>query len=193
MTNYCKRYNLSNIVNYKAIKINSHNIIFFLVHFRHKEVIIYPDDNRKPPEGEGLNRKAQVTLDRVWPHDKSSHEPITDPKRLIEIDYEGKLRRVSAKHNTRFLEYRPETGSWVFKVDHFSKYGLSDSDDEENGIMNKELNKNNENHTEVDEIVQGQKINNIKYVDYYSSAADTSIMDSYNFTYTSIDGKYILF
>ena len=109
-----------------------------IVHFRHKEVIIYPDDEKKPPIGQGLNRKAQVTLDRVWPHDKSRHEPITDPHRLQEMNYEGKLRRVSAKHDTRFLEYRPETGSWVFKVDHFSKYGLSDSDDEDENDPQKE-------------------------------------------------------
>ncbi|XP_014482996.1 PREDICTED: nuclear pore complex protein Nup98-Nup96 isoform X2 [Dinoponera quadriceps] len=102
-----------------------------IVHFRHKEVIIYPDDDKKPPVGEDLNRKAQVTLDKVWPHDKSLHEPITDPQRLAAMNYEGKLRRVSAKHDTRFLEYRPETGSWVFKVDHFSKYGLSDSDEDD--------------------------------------------------------------
>ncbi|KYM75978.1 Nuclear pore complex protein Nup98-Nup96 [Atta colombica] len=105
-----------------------------IVHFRHKEVIIYPDDEKKPLVGQGLNRKAQVTLDKVWPHDKSLHEPIMDPQRLAAMNYEGKLRRVSAKHDTRFLEYRPETGSWVFKVDHFSKYGLSDSDEDDSQI-----------------------------------------------------------
>uniref|UniRef100_A0A182N4M8 Nuclear pore complex protein Nup98-Nup96 n=1 Tax=Anopheles dirus TaxID=7168 RepID=A0A182N4M8_9DIPT len=102
-----------------------------IVHFRHKEVIIYPDDENKPPVGSGLNRKAQITLDQVWPHDKTLHEPIKEPQRLALMDYEGKLRRVCDKHDTRFLEYRPDTGSWVFKVEHFSKYGLSDSDDED--------------------------------------------------------------
>lgn len=102
-----------------------------LVHFRHKEVIIYPDDENKPPVGTELNRKAQITLDQVWPHDKTRHEPIKDKERLDALDYESKLRSVCDKHDTRFLEYRPETGSWVFRVDHFSKYGLSDSDDEE--------------------------------------------------------------
>lgn len=105
-----------------------------IVYFRHKEVVIYPDDEKKPPVGQGLNRKAQVTLDRVWPNDKFQHEPITDPHRIAAMNYEAKLRRVSAKHDTSFLEYRPETGSWVFKVDHFSKYGLSDSDEDDNSV-----------------------------------------------------------
>ncbi|GLG96233.1 Nuclear pore complex protein Nup98-Nup96 [Gryllus bimaculatus] len=102
-----------------------------IVHFRHKEVVLYPDDEKKPPVGEGLNRRAQVTLDRVWPIDKSSHDPITSAERLQEMRYEDKLQRVCAKLRTRFMEYRPQTGSWVFKVEHFSKYGLSDSDEDD--------------------------------------------------------------
>lgn len=106
-----------------------------IVHFRHKEVIVYPDENQKPSVGEGLNRRAQVTLDRVWPIDKTNRLPITDPHRIDALDYESRLRRASAKHKTTFVEYRPQTGSWVFKVDHFSKYGLSDSDEEDNGVI----------------------------------------------------------
>lgn len=113
-----------------------------LVHFRHKEVIIYPDDENKPPVGEGLNRKAQITLDQVWPHDKTLHEPIKDKHRLDELNYETKLRAVCDKHDTRFVEYRAETGSWVFKVDHFSKYGLSDSDEENNPVEPKKAKPN---------------------------------------------------
>lgn len=102
-----------------------------IVHFRNKEVIIYPDDENKPPIGQQLNREAQITLDQVWPLDKSKHEPIKNSQQLIEMDWEGRLRRVCNKNGTRFVEYRPETGSWVFRVKHFSKYGLTDSDEEE--------------------------------------------------------------
>ncbi|XP_032076064.1 nuclear pore complex protein Nup98-Nup96 isoform X2 [Thamnophis elegans] len=102
-----------------------------IVHVRRKEVIVYPDDELKPPIGEGLNRRAEVTLDGVWPTDKTSRCLIKSPERLTEMNYEGRLEAVSRKQGAQFKEYRPETGSWVFKVAHFSKYGLQDSDEED--------------------------------------------------------------
>ncbi|XP_036603753.1 nuclear pore complex protein Nup98-Nup96 isoform X1 [Trichosurus vulpecula] len=102
-----------------------------IVHIRRKEVIVYLDDELKPPVGEGLNRRAEVTLDGVWPTDKTSRCLIKSPERLADINYEGRLEAVSRKQGAQFKEYRPETGSWVFKVSHFSKYGLQDSDEDE--------------------------------------------------------------
>ena len=106
-----------------------------LVIFRHKEVFVYPDDNLKPIVGEGLNKKAQVTLDKVWPIDKTVQNPIRSPEKLVEMNYEEKLRKACIKMGARFTEYRPETGSWVFNVEHFSKYGLQDSDDEDETLV----------------------------------------------------------
>lgn len=102
-----------------------------ICHFRNKEISLYQDDDNKPPIGTELNRKAQVTLDQVWPYDKTTHEPIKDPERLELMNYEAKLRRSCNSRNAKFLEYRPESGSCVFKVDHFSKYTLDDSDDDD--------------------------------------------------------------
>lgn len=102
-----------------------------LVFFRDKEINIYPNESEKPDLGEGLNRKAQVTLDKVWPYNKKLKVIVSDIPSLIQMDYAERLRKLCEKQGTRFVEYRPETGSWVFKVEHFSKYGHRDSDDDD--------------------------------------------------------------
>ncbi|KAG2456798.1 NUP98 protein, partial [Polypterus senegalus] len=102
-----------------------------IVHFRRKEVIVYPDDNLKPTVGEELNRAAEVTLDGVWPTDKTTRTQITSPERLLQMNFEGRLEKSCLDQGAQFLEYRPETGSWVFQVPHFSKYGLKSADGED--------------------------------------------------------------
>lgn len=108
-----------------------------IVHIRRKEVIVYLDDERKPLANEGLNRRAEVTLDGVWPTDKTTRNPIKSPERLLEMGYEERLENASRKQGARFLEYRSETGSWVFEVAHFSKYGLQESDEEGEDLPSK--------------------------------------------------------
>ena len=47
------------------------------VFFRTKELEIYPVEGSKPPQGKGLNRRAQVTLERAFPSDKNTGKLIT--------------------------------------------------------------------------------------------------------------------
>ena len=86
------------------------------MHFRRKEINIYPNDEDKPEVGQGLNRRAQVTLDAVWPKSKSNHSPIKDPLRIAEMGYTDRIEKASARIGAKFIDYRPETGSWVFEV-----------------------------------------------------------------------------
>lgn len=97
-----------------------------IVHIRHREVVLYPDDTKKPPVGQGLNRRAQVTLDNVYP--VISGELVRDPDDALVMCFTENLREVCERKGMRFLEYRPETGSFVFEVEHFSKYGLENQD-----------------------------------------------------------------
>lgn len=59
---------------------------------------------------------SQVTLDRVWPINKGTRLPVTDVEQIDQLGFETRLQRVCGRAGTHFIEYRPQTGSWVFKV-----------------------------------------------------------------------------
>ena len=62
--------------------------------------------------------------------DKVTKEPIKEPARLERMGWPAKLEAATAKMGARFIDYELNTGTWSFRVAHFSKYGLDDSDDE---------------------------------------------------------------
>ena len=72
------------------------------------------------PRGTRLNRTATITLNNMMPKK-------TDAASLDK--YEKRLRRQNAKVGATFLNY--VAGKWQFQVDHFTKYGLSDSSEDE--------------------------------------------------------------
>ncbi|OQR66168.1 nuclear pore complex protein Nup98-Nup96-like, partial [Tropilaelaps mercedesae] len=101
--------------------------------FRRKEITVYPDESMKPPLGQGLNRRAEVSLDDVYPIRKSAtdKELVTNPDTLLMMSWRQRLERYTIKMGAVFLDFDEFSGRWSFRVDHFSRYGLVDSDDSE--------------------------------------------------------------
>lgn len=95
-----------------------------IVQFANHTISVYPNEDDKPPEGQGLNKPAIVTL-YVRPKEKRGR-PISQ----ADIHkFEQKLRKTTAKFDGEFISYDYGTGAWTFRVKHFSRYGLADSDD----------------------------------------------------------------
>ncbi|KAI0979617.1 hypothetical protein GJ496_003294 [Pomphorhynchus laevis] len=99
-----------------------------IVFIRRKEVIVYPDDDNKPPENEGLNKPAEITLHSVFPLDKFTGQAIKDAHQLDEMNYTQFLEDATTRMGAHFVDYLSATGSWTFKVDHFTRYGLNPQD-----------------------------------------------------------------
>lgn len=98
-----------------------------VVVFTEMELAVYPDDwEDKPPQGQGLNHPARITLLDCFPRDKATKQPITD---LNDPRHARFLKRVKNIPDTEFVSYTDD-GAWTFEVKHFSKYGLRGDDDE---------------------------------------------------------------
>ena len=81
---------------------------------------MYLDEALKPEVGSGLNRPAEVTMLRVHKLDKDTGRPTIDPEAVAR--FERKLRRVTAEQGAEYAGYEAPTGTWRFRVEHFSRW-----------------------------------------------------------------------
>ena len=96
--------------------------------FGDMNIAVYPDDYPdKPGVGEGLNRAATVSLENCFHPDKATKQPITDPSDPRFVKH---VQRVKKIPNTEFVSFTDD-GTWTFKVEHFSRYGIDDADSDE--------------------------------------------------------------
>jgi nuclear pore complex protein Nup98-Nup96 len=92
-------------------------------------VEVYPESSDKPPVGEGLNKPAVITLLKIFKIDEATKKPTKDPEKIEK--FVRKIKKNSGEQGAQFISYDVETGIWKFSVEHFSKYGLLDSSDDE--------------------------------------------------------------
>ncbi|KAL2900414.1 Nuclear pore complex protein NUP98A [Bienertia sinuspersici] len=88
-----------------------------IIHFNNQEVIVYDDDNEKPPVGQGLNKAAEVTLLNIKCNNKKTGKQYISGKMVD--DFIEKLKRVTKKQGAEFVSYDPVKGEWKFSVQHF--------------------------------------------------------------------------
>lgn len=99
-----------------------------LVQFNNREVIVYMDDSKKPPVGQGLNKPAEVTLLNIKCFDKKSGKQFTEGVKIEK--YKEMLKRKAEDQGAEFVSYDAVKGEWKFRVSHFSVYKFGDDEDE---------------------------------------------------------------
>lgn len=90
-----------------------------IVKFGRHSVEVYKDEASKPPLGQGLNKPAEVTL-------MLNLSVLPEPSALGEL-----LKCQTRKQGARFVSFNHSSGRWKFEVDHFSRFGLVDEEEED--------------------------------------------------------------
>ncbi|QCE10230.1 nuclear pore complex protein NUP98A isoform X2 [Vigna unguiculata] len=97
-----------------------------LIQFNNREVIVYMDDSKKPPVGQGLNKPAEVTLLNIKCFDKKTGHQYTEGPKIEK--YKEMLKRKAEDQGAEFVSYDPTKGEWKIRVNHFSVYKLLEED-----------------------------------------------------------------
>ncbi|EGE86857.1 nucleoporin SONB [Blastomyces dermatitidis ATCC 18188] len=95
-----------------------------------RSITVYPDDVTKPPRGKGLNVPSTLRIENSWPRGRDKKAPSHMTSGPTFDRHVERLKRVT---NTEFIAYEKLTGTWVFKVPHFTTYGLDYDDDDDEG------------------------------------------------------------
>ncbi|ONM41840.1 Nuclear pore complex protein NUP98A [Zea mays] len=93
-----------------------------IVEFNNREVVVYKDDSKKPPVGEGLNKAAEVTLLNIKCVNKKTGEEYCEGTRVER--YREMLMKKAEEQGAEFVSFDAAKGEWKFRVKHFSAYGL---------------------------------------------------------------------
>ncbi|KAL5713833.1 hypothetical protein ACHQM5_015875 [Ranunculus cassubicifolius] len=88
-----------------------------LVQFNSREVIVYMDDDKKPPVGQGLNKPAVVTLLNIKFFDKKTGQQYTEGSKAEKC--KELLVKKTHDQGAQFVSYDALKGEWKFKVDNF--------------------------------------------------------------------------
>jgi hypothetical protein len=92
------------------VSITSLSVLRDYVVINRGSVTVYPNEETKPPAGEGLNVSAEVLLEKCFP--------------APDVSVDSYIHTLKATPDTNFVSYDAETGTWVFTVGHFSSYSV---------------------------------------------------------------------
>lgn len=101
-----------------------------IVHIELRSLTVYPDQSKKPPQGQGLNVPSTLYLENSWPRGRDRKTPLHEKSGPRFQKHVDRLRKVGG---TDFVRYEKDTGTWVFKVPHFTTYGFDYDDDASEG------------------------------------------------------------
>lgn len=97
-----------------------------IVKFDRYSVSVYENESEKPPVGHGLNKPAVVTLILNGKTTCLQGEQLEK--------FENKLKQCTERQGACFVSFHQLSGEWKFLVNHFSRFGL-DEDEEEDIFM----------------------------------------------------------
>ena len=101
--------------------MNLNDVYETIVQIGVRSLTVYPDGARKPPRGKGLNVPSTISLENSWPRQRDHRTPLDEKNGIRVNKHVDRLRKVT---NTEFVDYDRDTGTWIFKVAHFTTYGF---------------------------------------------------------------------